>query len=69
MANVLEILITADNQASGVLSTVLGGVESLDGGVGNVFLKPTKAAEMIILNFIVTTQSSTFDENINTGSI
>jgi phage tail sheath protein FI len=37
--------------------------------VGNVFLKPTKAAEMIILNFIVTTQSSTFDENINTGSI
>lgn len=37
--------------------------------VGNIFLKPTKAAEMIVLNFIVTTQASTFDETITTGSI
>lgn len=37
--------------------------------IGNVFLKPTKAAEMIILNFIVTTQASTFDETVTSGSI
>lgn len=37
--------------------------------IGNIFLKPTKAAEIIVLNFIVTTQASTFDEVITTGSI
>lgn len=37
--------------------------------VGNVFLKPTKAAEMIVLNFIVTTQASTFDETVTSGTL
>jgi phage tail sheath protein FI len=36
--------------------------------VGNIFLKPTKAAEIIVLNFIVTTQASTFDETVTTGT-
>lgn len=30
--------------------------------VGNVYIKPTKTAEIIVLNFVVTSQSSTFNE-------
>lgn len=30
--------------------------------IGDIFIKPTKSAEMVVLNFIVTSQSSTFNE-------
>jgi phage tail sheath protein FI len=37
--------------------------------VADIFLKPTKAAEIIIVNFIVTSQESNFDETVTTGTI
>ena len=37
--------------------------------VGDIFIKPTKTAEIIVLNFIVTSQSSEFTETSTTGSL
>ena len=37
--------------------------------VGDIFIKPTKTAEIIVLNFIVTSQSSEFTETATTGSL
>jgi phage tail sheath protein FI len=37
--------------------------------VADVFLKPTKTAEIIVVNFIVTTQASTFNETTTTGTL
>jgi phage tail sheath protein FI len=37
--------------------------------VGDIFIKPTKTAEIIILNFIVTSQTSDFTETTTTGSL
>lgn len=37
--------------------------------VGDIFIKPTKTAEIIVLNFIVTSQTSDFTETTTTGSL
>jgi TP901 family phage tail tape measure protein len=71
MANVLEIIIQADNQASGVLSTVLGNVESLGGSVARTGIQMGLVAAPFVTALTTATYAAVdFDKTMtNTAAV